>query len=97
MVFCKLVKKSPTQEKNGALTQTPIEKEPEVDLRCSVQYFIVRCDLRAERLREINEPERREENQRQTIQKPCPSDQGMDREFICLHHPASFPSVKVPP
>lgn len=74
MAFCKLVKKNPTQERNGILTQAPLEKEPEGSLRYNMQCFLVICNLKAERLMEINEPGRREENQGQAIQKPCPSE-----------------------
>lgn len=97
MAFCKLVKKNLTQEKNGVLTQAPLEKESENSLRGNMQCFIVRCNFKEERLMKINEPGRREENQGQAIQKPCPSDQRMDRACISLFHPASFPSIKVPP
>lgn len=94
--FCKLVKKNPTHEKNGVLIQAPLEKDPEDSLRYNMQCFFVRYKLKAERLMEIDETGRREENQGQEIKKTCPSDQRIEWECIYQFHPASFSSVKVP-
>ena len=93
MSFCKLVKKNPTHEKNGVLIQVPLEKDPEDSLRYNMQCF---SSLQAESLVEIDETGRREANQGQEIQKPCPSDQRIEWECIYQFHPASFSSVKVP-
>lgn len=66
--------KKSTQEKNGVLTQASLENKPEDNLRCSMQCFTIICNLKAERLMEINKPGRREKDQGQAFQKPCPSE-----------------------
>lgn len=101
MAFCKLIKKNPTQEKNGVLTQAPLEKESEDSLRGNMQCFIVRCNLKAERLMKINEPGRREENQGQAIQNVHLTKEWIGNVFpfsiLLLSHLSRFPHRELAP